>query len=60
MQHHSLLAALVRGDFQYTPASLLDATHLRFFSGSTFFKLLPDAGYAPETRQGMYSRPVPR
>ena len=32
IQHHSLLAALLRGDWQYTTAGLLDATHLRFFS----------------------------
>jgi SAM-dependent methyltransferase len=47
VQHHSLLAALLSGDFQYTAAGLLDATHLRFFSYSTFFKLLLDAGYSP-------------
>jgi SAM-dependent methyltransferase len=47
VQHHSLVMALLRGDWQYTSAGLLDATHLRFFSYSTFFKLLLDAGFVP-------------
>jgi SAM-dependent methyltransferase len=48
VQHHSVIAGLLCGDFQYEPAGLLDATHLRFFTWSTFFKLLLDAGFAPE------------
>jgi SAM-dependent methyltransferase len=48
VQHHTLLTALLRGDWQYTGAGLLDATHLHFYSYSTFFKLLLDCGYAPE------------
>jgi hypothetical protein len=48
VQHHSLVAALLRGDWQYTTAGLLDATHVRFFSYSTLLKLLLDAGFAPE------------
>jgi SAM-dependent methyltransferase len=47
LQHHSLLTALLTGDFQYTTAGLLDATHLRFFTASTITKLLLDAGYEP-------------
>ncbi len=47
-QHHTLVAALLTGDFQYTDAGLLDRTHLRFFTLSTAFKLLLDAGYAPD------------
>ena len=48
VQHHSVLSRLLCGDFQYEPAGLLDATHLRFFTWSTIFKLLLDAGFAPE------------
>jgi SAM-dependent methyltransferase len=48
VQHHTIVAAVLRGDFQYESAGLLDATHLRFFTWSTLFKLLLDAGFAPE------------
>ncbi len=48
VQHYSVAAALLRGDFQYERAGLLDATHLRFFTWSTFFKLLLDTGFQPE------------
>jgi len=47
VQHHSIVQALVKGDFQYTPDGLLDATHLRFFTYSTIIKLLLDVGLAP-------------
>jgi hypothetical protein len=48
VQHHSILTALLRSDFQYTSQGLLDSTHLRFFTYSTFIKLLLDAGFGPE------------
>src|SRR5262249_14787653 len=48
VQHHTILAALLSGDSQYAPAGLLDATPLRFFTGSTILKLFLDAGYEPE------------
>src|SRR5205823_143462 len=48
VQHHSMIAALLRSDFQYAEAGLLDSTHLRFFTYSTFIKLLLDAGFEPE------------
>jgi SAM-dependent methyltransferase len=48
IQHHSVIGALLRSDFQYTDAGLLDNTHLRFFTYSTFMKLLLDAGFEPE------------
>ncbi len=47
VQHHSVVQALVKGDFQYMPDGLLDATHLRFFTYSTIIKLLLNAGFAP-------------
>jgi SAM-dependent methyltransferase len=48
VQHHTVLASLLRGDFPYAPAGLLDATHLRFFTAASAAKLLLDAGYVPE------------
>jgi SAM-dependent methyltransferase len=47
IQHHSVIAALLKGDFQYTPAGLLDIAHVRFFTYSTILKMLLDAGFAP-------------
>jgi 2-polyprenyl-3-methyl-5-hydroxy-6-metoxy-1,4-benzoquinol methylase len=47
VQHHSIVQALIKGDFQYMPDGLLDATHLRFFTCSTIIKLFLDAGFEP-------------
>ena len=47
-QHHSVVEALLTGEFQYQQAGLLDATHLRFFTLSTAFKLFLDAGLEPD------------
>jgi SAM-dependent methyltransferase len=47
-QHHTMLEALLTGDFQYQPSGLLDSTHLRFFTLSTAMKLLLDAGLEPD------------
>jgi SAM-dependent methyltransferase len=58
VQHHSLISALCTGDFQYLPGDLLDPAHLRFFSRSTFIKLLLDCGYEPGLH-GILSRPYP-
>ncbi len=51
MQHHTVLTALVANDFQYQPAGLLDFTHLRFFTASSIFKMLLDAGFLPSIAQ---------
>ncbi|MBI5441047.1 MAG: methyltransferase domain-containing protein [Deltaproteobacteria bacterium] len=59
IQHHSIFKALARGDFQYTEMGLLDSTHLRFYTWSTFTKLLLDAGYAPAIEDANRSRPRP-
>jgi SAM-dependent methyltransferase len=48
VQHHSIIAGLLRSDFQYTEAGLLDSTHLRFFTYSTLIKLFSDCGFEPE------------
>jgi SAM-dependent methyltransferase len=58
VQHHSLLSALCTGDFQYTAGDLLDPGRLRFYSHSTFIKLLLDCGYAP-TLHEILDRPCP-
>lgn len=47
IQHHSIVTALLRSDFQYTDEGLLDSTHIRFFTYSTFSKILLDAGFEP-------------
>jgi SAM-dependent methyltransferase len=48
VQHHSVIAALLRSDFQYAEAGLLDSTHLRFFTYSTLIKLFLDCGFEPQ------------
>jgi SAM-dependent methyltransferase len=48
IQHHSVIADLLRSDFQYAETGLLDATHLRFFTYSTLIKLFLDAGFEPD------------
>jgi SAM-dependent methyltransferase len=45
--HHSVLRPLLRGDFMYQPQGQLDATHVRFFTYATIWKLFLDAGYLP-------------
>jgi SAM-dependent methyltransferase len=47
-QHFSVIKSLLRGDFMYQPAGLLDATHLRFFTYMSFAKLMLDAGFLPK------------
>jgi SAM-dependent methyltransferase len=47
VQHFSVVKSLLRGDFMYQPAGLLDATHLRFFTSMSFAKLMLDAGFLP-------------
>jgi hypothetical protein len=47
VQHFSVVQGLLRGDFMYQPAGLLDATHLRFFTYMSYAKLMLDAGFLP-------------
>jgi SAM-dependent methyltransferase len=47
VQHHGLIADLLKGDWQYRSSGLLDKHHLRFFTYATALKLLLDAGFAP-------------
>src|SRR5205085_11106867 len=58
VQHHLVLTALLRGDFQYEPSGLLDAGHLRFFSYTTALKMFLDCGLA-SAFVGASSLPLP-
>lgn len=46
--HHSVVADLVRGRFDYRDAGVLDRTHLRFFTAATARELIEQAGFAIE------------
>lgn len=43
--HWSVLGELLQGRFPYAEAGILDATHMRFFTPSSFRDLLAEAGY---------------
>ena len=58
VQHYSVVTPLIRGEFQYQKAGLLDSTHLRFFTWASFTRLLLDAGFAPDLRDAIAS-PMP-
>jgi SAM-dependent methyltransferase len=47
MSHFSVVQRLIAGDITYDQAGLLDLTHRRFFSPSSFFKLMLDCGWLP-------------
>jgi SAM-dependent methyltransferase len=55
VQHFSVVKNLLRGDFMYQPAGLLDATHLRFFTHMSFAKLMMDAGFLPRIEERVRS-----
>jgi SAM-dependent methyltransferase len=50
MAHVSVIERLLAGDLSYDTAGLLDATHLRFLTPASTFKLLADAGWVPNLR----------
>jgi SAM-dependent methyltransferase len=58
MGHMSVLHRLLAADISYDDAGLLDSTHLRFYSASSAFKLLLDAGWLPDL-QDTYDVPIP-
>lgn len=43
--HWSMRLKLLKGDFSYQKYGILDNTHLRFFTPTTFKKLVEDSGY---------------
>lgn len=47
--HWSMRLRLLKGDFAYTKYGLLDNTHLRFFTYSTFPQLVKEAGFEIES-----------
>jgi methyltransferase family protein len=47
MAHATVIARLLAGDLSYDEAGLLDATHVRFLSRASTFKLLLDCGWLP-------------
>lgn len=57
MGHVSVLHRLLAGDISYDDAGLLDRTHLRFYSASSAFKTILDAGWLPDLRD-TYDVPI--
>jgi SAM-dependent methyltransferase len=55
IQHFSVVRNLLRGEFMYQPAGLLDGTHLRFFTYMSFAKLMLDAGFLPKVEDRIRS-----
>ena len=48
MGHISVIERFLMGDISYEREGLLDATHLRFFSHRSLFKMLLDTGWLPD------------
>src|SRR5207249_2116540 len=45
---HGVIRALLRGEFTYVPAGILDHTHLRFFTRTSALELVRRAGFTVE------------
>jgi hypothetical protein len=45
VRHHTVVRALLAGNWTYEPAGLLDRTHLQFFTLRTIEDLLREAGF---------------
>lgn len=56
--HGSLRLALLQGRWSYTPTGLLDRTHLRFFTRSSFGELLTRAGLQVEVAKATVADPL--
>jgi len=59
--HHSVLRMLLKGRWDYQPEGIMDATHLRWFSPSTYREMFEDCGYivdevTPAKRLGRKAR----
>jgi GT2 family glycosyltransferase/tetratricopeptide (TPR) repeat protein/2-polyprenyl-3-methyl-5-hydroxy-6-metoxy-1,4-benzoquinol methylase len=53
VRHHSVLRGLLRGDWSYEPAGLLDRDHLRFFTRREVEKLLYRCGFSAPSMQAL-------
>lgn len=54
IRHISALGPLLLlGEFRYTPSGILDATHLRFYTERTIWRLFLDAGYHVDRVEGI-------
>jgi GT2 family glycosyltransferase/2-polyprenyl-3-methyl-5-hydroxy-6-metoxy-1,4-benzoquinol methylase len=56
IQHHSVVRDLLRGQFTYVPAGILDQTHLRFFTRASALELVRRAGFTVEQVVPLYVR----
>ena len=44
VRHYSVVANLLKGNFNYAPSGILDKTHLRFFTKKSMYALYQSAG----------------
>ena len=52
----NLINMLIRRDWKYEESGVLDKTHLRFFTGKSFRRLMNKVGYKLELMKGIESR----
>jgi hypothetical protein len=46
-----LYRLIIKGDWRYEEAGIMDSTHLRFFTSRSIARLLGECGYAVTARQ---------
>lgn len=56
--HNSVIIDLLADKFVYKPTGLLDDTHIRFFTKTTFDQLIRDCGLFRSYETGIYVRPI--
>lgn len=59
ISHQLVIAMLLRGDFVYGEIGLLDSTHVRFFTPSSFARLAAETGFSVEEEDFVIA-PVPK
>jgi len=60
VSHWSIVQQLLKGQFEYIPVGLLCVSHIRFFTLSSFRKLLEDLGFELEYFERQTPSPTPR